>query len=263
MPPRPQRLSSDQSKSGRPAPSGAEQAEHAVQAGGALVPQGAAALGPAQVAALQRTIGNQGVMRLLGGGAGQTTPAPAPVQARFVANASGGTDLSGIQNQWNSLLAWRDAHATITYPAAMEGHITDFEGDYYDATFEQQVTAVRVLCDYIKEGVETLRQDENGAANLDWDAFRGFLQGLAALGLVTVSGLDAERDLTGGHGRGYLWRARVASTGADIATGSIPNAAHGRSDGARGGTRGTIRTVIQAHNTAVNTAKAAVEALRW
>lgn len=209
-------------------------------------------------------IGNQGVLQALGRQAAtEPAPSPVPVQARFVANSHGGTDLSGIQNLWNSLLAWRDAHAAITYPAAMAAHIRDFERDYYDATWEQQVTAVRVLCNHIKDGVETLRQDPNGAANLDWDDFRPFLQNLAGLGLVSVGGLGAVTALSGGHGRGYEWAATVTATGVAIANGSIPNSAHGRSDGARGGTRGTIRTVILGHNTQVDAAKAAVEALRW
>ncbi len=162
---------------------------------------------------------------------------------------------------WNAMLAHlEELHEEHVLPGkdAIDEFVAAAEIDWYGteehSAAVEQFNAKITLKSKMKSALEELKVPPTDSADLDWDEIVGYLAAeIHAKGFITVE--SEHRHLPGGHGLGYYWAA------SDGTTGTVPDNAHGRGEGALNGARGSVRTVIIAHNAAVDAAKAAVDNL--
>ncbi len=115
-------------------------------------------------------------------------------------------------------------------------------------------SAFRDLKAIIKAGLDLDKRNAVGdTAGMGWGAIipylRDTLQPIGYLGFVFQYNVD----LTGGHGKGDTWEARVAGVGgAAKCFGAIPYATHGLGTGALHGSLGEVRNVIALHNDSID-----------
>ncbi len=182
----------------------------------------------------------------------------------MVLYASGGEELSYHAQEWNKLLElWGTLSERygLTDPggkiaqAVQTGETDYYEPDKPNALIEAGVS-IKLA---IKEAFEPKKRDPRDAATLDWDEMIGFLQGLDPDG--SFIGFQAqEGELTGGHGRGWMWSLWNATS--TLATGAVPapNNTHGRTQGALNGSRGTVASAVAGLN---STIEAVVDGIEW
>jgi len=138
---------------------------------------------------------------------------------------------------------------TLSNDAAVTTYVGIHEAVWAGYSFNDEINHLVGLRTLIVAGLNGLKVG-NATAALGWAQIVPFLQTLQAVGLITVVANNVN-NLGGGHGPGVFWTATVTAGGAQIQTGTIPNAGHSRTDGARTGARAAAQEVARAHDDAL------------